>query len=83
MIFCVIAQRSTVSGVQSLPFPPIVDRKPRSKEYRERAEEARTIAETFNNLEIRAQVMTIASDYDRMAERAERHEASRLTVVKS
>jgi hypothetical protein len=51
---------------QAKPLGPI----PNSQIFRFRAEETRSLAETFAHKETRAMLMRVADDYDRMAERA-------------
>jgi hypothetical protein len=41
-------------------------------EYRKRAEELRTLAATFKNPGSRKEILTLAAEWDVMAERAER-----------
>lgn len=50
-----------------MSFPPFPGRTT-SKLFRERAEEARTLAETFGDTAARDQMHNIADGYDRMAE---------------
>jgi hypothetical protein len=49
----------------------------RSSYLRERAEEARVIAGTFEDAESRVTMLRIAADYERLAEIARRREAQR------
>jgi hypothetical protein len=43
---------------------------PTSKVFRDRADECRTMAETFNGEKRRAVLLKIAADYERMADQA-------------
>jgi hypothetical protein len=47
----------------------------RAHGYRERAEELRTIAQDFMDAETQRMLMTLAADYERMAQFAERRTA--------
>jgi hypothetical protein len=42
------------------------------KHYRERAEECRVLAEILATVELREQMLTIAADYERMADTADK-----------
>ena len=57
-----------------MPLPPGFEHL-HSKGFRERAEEARVIAETFKDTQTRTQMLKIAMGYDRMAEQMKQHEA--------
>jgi hypothetical protein len=43
-----------------------------SQHYRERAEECRVIAEILATVELREKMLTIAADYERMADAADK-----------
>jgi hypothetical protein len=45
-----------------------------SKALRDRADEARVIAQTFKDAQTRGQMLRIAMGYDRMARQMEKHE---------
>ncbi len=47
-----------------------------SRSWRARAEECRSIAETFSNPQTRARMFRMAADYERLAELAEQREAA-------
>jgi len=53
------------------------------QDYRQRAEECRTLADMFHDEETRRKMLDVATDYDRMAANAELIEASRWSVSSS
>jgi hypothetical protein len=58
----------------------VVDEFPiKSETFRLRAEECRTMAESFNDAQTRNLLLRIAEDYDRMANRGETREAVPLS----
>lgn len=50
-----------------------------SRSWRARAEECRSIAETFSNPQTRARMFRMAGEYDRLAELAEQREVDAAT----
>jgi len=67
---------SAADAAMSVP-PSISDFYLSSRRFRERAEEARVIAGTYQQPEMRDLMLSIAAGYDRMAEHIERDEATR------
>ena len=51
-----------------------VEKAPNSGVFRERAEEYRMLADSFRSEQMRALLLSVAADYERMAEQAEKFE---------
>jgi hypothetical protein len=58
---------------------PINSRLDDPQVWRERAEEARTLAEHMHSAEARAEMLLVAEGYERMARRAEKRQQSGKT----
>jgi hypothetical protein len=65
--------RKSILRRKSIPHPDYLFKTP--THWRMRAEKMRTLAEEANDSTVRAMMLRIASDYDRLAESADDHAA--------